>query len=324
MKISEELLRQIKSDLGLNAPFIKGQRIIVRNCWHFYTDGSAVDVMFYDIEDFKYGMNSVYIVLQKYGIIILAFVLMDNHIHFVLYGDFDACKRFMHDYVKRLSQRIGIRHGDRNKLDNINIGYQQVDTDEYLKTVICYVVKNPSAGGVPFMGWYYPWSSGPLYFVPDKSWTIPAWADGTQSNCFQDVGSLTVKGRAKVLGTNLPVEDSIKMIDGMIFPGEYVAVDIVHRIFKTCKSYNYFMCRTREDDVDSRGGIISNLSIPIQELRQHRTEICKEMFGKNAMNTLTTQQRIALARAMRRKFNSSPKQIAKACGLIYDEVKNLI
>ena len=48
MKIEYDLLRRIESDLGLNTPFIKGQAIPIKNCWHFSTDGNAVDVIFKD------------------------------------------------------------------------------------------------------------------------------------------------------------------------------------------------------------------------------------------------------------------------------------
>ena len=44
------------------------------------------------------------------------------------------------------------------------------------------------------------------------------------------------------------------MIDGLVFPGEYVAYEVVERLFKTCKSFNYFFCKTKEEDVDARGG----------------------------------------------------------------------
>lgn len=43
MKINDKLLRQIESDLSIDKPFIKGKNHPVNNCWHFYTDGSAVD-----------------------------------------------------------------------------------------------------------------------------------------------------------------------------------------------------------------------------------------------------------------------------------------
>ena len=41
MEISQDLLKQIVSDLGLDVPFSKGRKIIVRNCWHFSTDGDG-------------------------------------------------------------------------------------------------------------------------------------------------------------------------------------------------------------------------------------------------------------------------------------------
>lgn len=103
MKINQELLGQITSDLGLDRPFVRGQKIIIRNCWHFSTDGNAVDAMFYDEDDFIVGMNRIYTTVRCYRVIILAFSLMDTHIHFVLYGKFDDCNRFIHDYVRRTS-----------------------------------------------------------------------------------------------------------------------------------------------------------------------------------------------------------------------------
>ena len=77
MKVKEKLLRQIVSDLGLDRPFVKGQDIPIKNCWHFSTDGNAVDFMFYDEEDFINGMNRIFVLLLKYDIVILAFILMD-------------------------------------------------------------------------------------------------------------------------------------------------------------------------------------------------------------------------------------------------------
>ena len=78
------LLKKMASDLGLDAPFVKGSVRSVRNCWHFSTDGNAVDVMFYDDTDFRNGMNRIFIVVDAYDVVILAFSLMDTHIHFIL------------------------------------------------------------------------------------------------------------------------------------------------------------------------------------------------------------------------------------------------
>lgn len=84
------------------------------------------------------------------------------------------------------------------------------------------------------------------------------------------------------------------------------------------------MCFSREDDVDSREGTISHLSIPMQEMRQHKNDLCKEMFGDASSKQLSTTKRLQLARRLRSRYNSSVKQIARLCGLVYGEVKDLI
>ena len=118
--------------------------------------------------------------------------------------------------------------------------------------------------------------------------------------------------------------DSVKMIGPLVFPGEYVAFELVERIFKTCKGFNYFMCFSKESDVDSRGGAISRLSIPMQEMRQHKNEVCRELFGTTSVKGLDTRQRIRLAKALKSRYNSSVKQITRLTGLVYEEVKDLI
>jgi len=323
MEISQELFRQIVLDLGMDIPFAKGRKINVKNCWHFSTDGNAVDVMFYGPSDFIDGMNRIYVTVRGYRVIILAFSLMDTHIHFVLYGDFEECNRFMHDYVQRTSRYIAIKHHDHNKLDGVPINYQEIDTDFYLKVVICYTIKNAPAGGIPYNAFDYPWSSGPLYFRHAGDWSSPAWLDESSDDLLRGE-EMGVRQLKKLLKSHIRPETSIRMTGPIVFPGTYVAYEIVERLYKTCKSFNYFFCISREEDVDARGGTLSLLSIPMQEMRQHKNEICRELFGTASIKKLNTQQRIHLARALRTRFNSSKKQIIRLCGLIYDEAKDMI
>ena len=321
MKVNDKLLRQIISDLGLNHPFIKGQKITINNCWHFSTDGNAIDCLFYDEEDFVNGMNRIYVVVKGYNIVILAFSLMDTHVHFILWGTFEECNRFMHDYIRKTSRHISITHGDRHKLDTLPIHYQSIDTDYYLKTAICYVIKNAPVAGIPYHGLDYPWSSGPLYFRHPGKWSSPAWLSNSNSEEGHHLGS---HEKRRILRTRVVVQDDLEMIGPLVFPGEYVAYELVERFFKTSKGFNFFMCISKEEDIESRGGTISHLSIPIQEMRQHKNELCREMFGTNTIKGLDTRQRLKLAKALHSRYNSSIKQITRLTGLVYEEVKNLI
>ena len=321
MKLDQKLLAQIEADLGLNVPFVRGQKIKIKNCWHFSTDGTAVDAMFEYDEDFIAGMNRIFIVVQGYNVVILAFSLMDTHLHFILYGSFEECNRFMHEYVRRTSWYISVTHHESNKLDGVPIRHQPVEDDYYLKTVICYTVKNAPVGGIMFNALDYPWSSGPLYFKKPGRWSSPHWMDSLEASGPMGVVKhrQSLRPRRDDLAKNVP-----RMVGPLVFPGEYVAYEIVERLFKTCKSFNFFLCITKEEDVDARGGSISLLSIPMQEMRQHKNEVCRELFGVNTIKGLSTEQRLRLARALRSRFNSSIKQIVRLSGLVYEEVKDRI
>ena len=324
MKISDTKLNQIISDLGLNAPFIKGNDIPVHNCWHFYTDGAAIDSIFYDDEDFRNGMNRIYVLLPQYDIIILALILMDTHVHFILYGRFEDCNRFMHEYIRRTSIYISRKYGERNKMNGIPISHQDIDTDRYLKIAICYVIKNAPAGGLPWLACDYPWSSGALYFRKRGWWTSPVWFAESDKTDRESIHQMSRIGRKKALRTrNAELEDAL-LIEGMVFPGEYVAYELVEKLFKTVKSFHYFMCITKDSDIESRGGIISHLTLPIQEMRQHKKEVCRQLFGREDSHSLDTGQRLRLARTLKSRYNSSSKQIARVCGLKYSEVKELL
>ena len=49
----------IAEDLGLFNPIVKGQVSPVRNCWHFFTSGDSVEVLFRDSGEFRDGMNRI-------------------------------------------------------------------------------------------------------------------------------------------------------------------------------------------------------------------------------------------------------------------------
>lgn len=316
-----DLLKQIESDLNLNALFVKGRNLPVKNCWHFYSCGEDVDALFYDKEDFCNAMNRIFVLLQKYGVIIIAFCLMDTHIHFVLYGQYAQCNKFIHEYMRRTSMELSRKYNVSHKTDNLKINYQELNNELYLKTAICYVIKNPISAGLPFMPWDYPWSSGPLYFrIPDL-WTSPSFLDEQMLATTEKMPSS--KSR-KYFKTHDAIRDGVKITGQIVSPGEYVAYEICEKIFRTIKSYAYFLFKTKDIDVESISGELSMLSIPIQELRQHRNEICMEVFGGKKPNRLGIRERILLAKRLRSKYNSSVKQIARVCGLAYAEVKEKI
>lgn len=315
MKITGTLLREIEADLALNVSYVPGQTLVIKNCWHFSTDGSSVEMMFYDDTDFKDGMNRIYVVVQSYQVVILAFALMNTHVHFVLYGEYEECKRFIHEYLRRTSAAIERRHHKTKALADIRISPQPIEDDLYLKRAICYDCRNAPVAGLPFTFYDYPWSSAPLYFRHTGSWANQGFINVHDTT--ENIHEL----RHTLKTQQVPARRPALFIGDLVFPAAYVAIEIVERIFKTHKAFFHFMCHTKEDDIESRGGYISRLSIPIQEMRQNRNIMCQQMFGTSQIRELDTTKRLRLARALRSKYNCSVKQVARVCGLVASEVE---
>ena len=170
----------------------------------------------------------------------------------------------------------------------------------------------------------YPWSSGSLYFRKKSFWTSPHWTDEDSSLDQETTANLNYRKWRTIMKTGHPVIPDVRIMDGIVFPGEYVAYEIVEEIFKTSKSFLYFISTTKESDIESRGGYISRLSLPDQEIRQHKNELCLELFGEKFSHNLDTGKRIHLAHCLKSRYNCSTKQIARICGLRYDEIKNIL
>lgn len=311
-----ELCRKAEKDLCLNQQFIKGQNAHVRNCWHFFTDGKAVDFIFKDKTDFLRGMNRIYVLQKQFDVLILAFVLMDTHVHFILYGSYEDCLKFIMEYIRLTSMYLSHKYDVRKKLLGLPVSHQHITDDRYLKSAICYVIKNPTVGGLPYNLYDYPWSSGSLYFRPSDSWTH-------SEDCFEN-SSLSGRDERRRLGSHKKADGVLRMSGSLVYPGEYVEVDLVQRLFRSTKGYLFFLAHAKDEEIESHGGEASSLSIPLQELRQYKAELCRSVFHVDSSRTLDTSKRLKLARMLKSRYNCSTPQIARVCGLKYQEVKNLI
>lgn len=338
MKTDDEFLRQVVSDLALDAPFVRGVKNQIKNCWHICTDGTGVDRMFDGEVDFVAGMNRVCVTLPDCGgLLILAFSLMDTHIHFVMYGDYKECVRYVHNYISKTSRYVSLKYGEKSKFVGLPLHCQSIGDDYYLKVVICYVIKNAPVGGIPFNGWDYPWSSGPLYFRQSGYWSSPVWSSDIcrgdtqnrsishkQGCIIENLSQLGVRKRRRLFNTKKLDCKSLMVIGNMIFPGEYVPYELVERIFRTHRSFLFFMSIAKEEDVDSLERKISKMTIPIQELRQHRNEMCMELFGTSSIRSLNVPLRVKLAMGLRHKYNCSLKQIARVCCVAFEDLRKIL
>ena len=321
----------VRNDLGLDIPYHHGFVRAVSKCWHFSTDGNFKDVIFIDVDDFKAAMNRLAGLLVHHEVLILSFCLMDNHVHFVLYGEYDDCLAFVEEFLRCTSIYLKKRHSLREALKGLPLSKEPVEDENYLKNAIAYDFLNPSVAGLRYTFYDYPWSSGATC-MRSQSANSPLWlALPYDSPAFYQAGLSLISDISSTRRRSLCISDDTPaswiVYDGYILPSNYIPTALIDEIYATHRSFSYFssLSQKKVDEIKSHSAFPETLmQIPDSELRQCKGDLCKELFGNRKSHDLTTQQRLVLARALRKKFLCSVKQLSRIVGLRQADLERML
>ena len=273
--------------------------------------------LFEDKPAFIAAMNIIAICFFRCKVSILAFCLMDNHVHFILYGTLDECLQFRDKFLHKYAIWHSKRYSGK-KLESIEFDIKHMEDERYILTSIAYVLRNCIAAGFRYCAIDYLWSSASLYFRDAES--LRNFTTG-----WQRLSEISVKERNRRLQTQMDLpSDWLITPDGYIWPGCYIDYKHVERLFKTPKSFTYFMGQGKEEEINKSLGMEASVQIPDMELREKATIHCLRMFKTTNMRRLDATRRIELAKILRKEYKCSIKQIARIVHLDSQYIKELV
>lgn len=128
------------------------------NIYHIIIRGINKQDIFFEKNDRIKFIKTLKIIKQKYNFNILAFVLMNNHVHLAIKDDERNLSSFMHilctSYAKYFNEKYDrIGHLFQNRFKSIGI-----DSERYLLNLVRYIHKNPEKKNISKME-NYEWSS---------------------------------------------------------------------------------------------------------------------------------------------------------------------
>ncbi len=276
--------------------------------WLVTTKNLNDKLWFKDIEDFKIGMNYVAVNQYVLNVGIVAFVLMSNHVHFVLECSFLKAKDFIHSFKKLYSQYYRKKYSIRRLLYGNEVSVQPVLLkDESFKWAVAYVQMNPVAANICLNPSGYPWGTGNVFFNSQIS-------DGIQ------LGALSGRARIRLLRSKsqLPAEYQLD-VSGFVKPSSYIKVKLVESVFRTPLSMDYYLKRS------SKARRINEvLSFNDQLLSSAYKSLCVSLFKKNSVSELSDEDKSELLRQLRYRFSSDPNQLARVVSLPYETICRLL
>lgn len=129
------------------------------------TDHLETRLWFLDDDDFKTGMNYVATVAFLLGVRVIAFILMSNHVHFVLECTREQAVRFITEFKRLYSRYLNQKHGTKELLRDNGVDIQELRLgDESLERAIAYVQMNCVAANICLEPAAYPWGTGRTFF----------------------------------------------------------------------------------------------------------------------------------------------------------------
>jgi len=264
---------------------------------------------FKDEEDFKAGMNFIAIIAYALNVEVVAFILMSNHVHVILYCTLEEAQKFIELFKTYYSQYYSKRYEPVELLRNNGVDIRQLLVeDESLEKGIAYVHMNSVAANICSTPFNYPWGTGNCFFNPSKH-------KGAFAKDKSKRELIRLTHSRKSLPANAIFDDS-----GFVLPESYINVKRIESIFRTPKRMNYFLNSSSKAKITSQGLPSFRDQVIISAI----PDLCRSLFQKNACSDLTPQELCNLAKQIRYRFSADPHQISRVIGLSYDSVTELL
>lgn len=283
----------------------------MKRFYHVYTKGLDQDIIFRERADYVAGMNYVPVSLHGLDLDLLAFVLMSNHFHFIIYGTKEECEHFIDHYKRLVSRYVRNRYGTVKLLRSVKTSCSEIDmSNESLKRLIAYVLNNPVKAGINCMPQNYEWGSGCCYFSNfDK---IPNKRPLSDFGVREQIALL--KSEVKLDGAYL-VNDS-----GYIDPSSYVNVGFVERLFGRARSLEYFLSTSNKTASEKDGPLVFSDTLVLAGVH----ELLEKRYESVSLEELSWEIRVKLVTDIRRQFNCPPKQLARVLNCPLKDIVNIL
>jgi len=143
-------------------------RFLPDHIYHIYNRGNNFENIFFEERNYYYFLDLV----QKYISPVadtLAFCLLLNHFHFLIHikalpelPEGPQIHQRFSNLFNAYSKAINRAYGRRGSLFEKSLKRKVVDTDQYLRTLVVYIHRNPQTHGLveDFRAW--PYSSHPM------------------------------------------------------------------------------------------------------------------------------------------------------------------
>lgn len=271
------------------------------------TDHLSDNVLFRDDADFRAAMNFIAITSFVLNVPVLSFILMSNHVHFVLACSNDQSIAFINHFKMLYSFYYRKKYGIGEFLRKHPVDIRELSIkDESLQRGIAYVQMNCVAANITPHPSLYPWGTGASFFNLTKPYTtyLSSYSERQKRALFHS-------------HVRLPDEYVIGN-EGFILPQSYVAVTFVEKLYQNPKRYTWFLNSSSKSKLHLEKNAAP--SFRDQVLISAVQDLSMSLFRAQSIKSLSADNLAELIRQIQRRFSADANQISRVINLPYDKV----
>ena len=281
--------------------------------YHACTDGNALDWMFNDTEDFIAGINRIGICKIISKVLVIAYVLMDNHVHFVLHGNVLQCKKFIQQYKLLTGKWIRKKYQIDSPLRLLPSQLILIQDEEQLLDTIAYLDRNAIVAGFQYLPQEYAWGSAKFIFKGNTNSEIET----------RNIQDFNAKEQHQLFKTWHKIPGNWKVdTKGMIDPRCFLEISTLEKLFKSPIKYLFHLSKKLEGKIELIQGI--QTFIPDKELRKITHQLAEQLFSTTSIQELDFSSKITIARKLRFNHGSTAKQISRMLSLDHETITKFI
>lgn len=283
--------RLCEFNFNVNGPF-----------WHVTTPGENQELIFVCEDDFKQGVTIVAYCAACHNVRVIAFELMNNHVHFILGGSEQECFEFFLQFKTRLKMYLSTT-GRFVSLQNFRVegGLIPITDVNMLRNEIVYVHRNQYVVDNNSTPYSYMWGSGYLYFCP------LGYNRGETPFCL-----MTIREKRRILRsrrTKMPTHYMVK--DGYIQPSSFCTIMEAEQYFRNAHHYFTSLLKSYEAFSEIAKRLGDGISINDDEMYFAACQIAIREYNVSQPSLIPIEKKLDVVKRMKSDYNASVQQIRR-------------
>lgn len=277
------------------------------NFYHVCTDGLEQVTLLKDEEDFKTAWNYLALSAWRAGVNVVAFILMSNHVHELLAcREAEQADRTIKLYKKLISTFLKRKYGTSRILHRTEDCIATIDTIQYLKNCIAYILRNAVCAKICPRPEDYRWSSYACIFSDRKK------------TASRPVSGLTFTEKRRLLKTGMDLSDCPLRIDedGLITLDSFVRSDLVEKAYRhSGKSFLYYLGCCNDAKMEYELACQPLMHVSDQDMYETiRKHVANRFHGKE-LSELSSSEKCSILKSVFFSNRTSIPQLSRIMGL---------